>query len=342
MDWRWTDSPGVALMGHGLPAGATDWAQAVEGAGFGSIWVPEDPFHPGAYALAAAAAAATRRVTIGLGVVNVYTRHPALLAMETSALAGLAPDRVVLGLGTSNRRWIEEQMAIPFATPLSGLREGTEIVRRLLAGERVTRTGACFSVRGVELEAAPPAPVPILLGVKGPRALGLAAEIADGVHCSVLASPAHVRRVRAATGAARPPGGRFVVIAYVPMAVGADGDAARERVRPVLARYLGLLHGQSILGDAGFGPARTEPFRDAVLAGHSAADLVDDDMIDALAVAGTPAQCRAALDRLAEAGLDTPIAVVPPGPPVREQMAELAAILVPAWKDIAARCPRTN
>jgi 5,10-methylenetetrahydromethanopterin reductase len=172
MDWRWTDSPGVALMGHGLPAGATDWARAAEGEGFGSIWVPEDHFHPGAYALAAAAATATRRVTIGLGVVNVYTRHPALVAMETSALAGLAPDRVVLGLGTSNRRWIEEQMAIPFPTPLSGLREGTEIVRRLLAGERITRAGRCSSVRGVELEAVPPARVPILLGVKGTPGAG--------------------------------------------------------------------------------------------------------------------------------------------------------------------------
>jgi 5,10-methylenetetrahydromethanopterin reductase len=132
------------------------------------------------------------------------------------------------------------------------------------------------------------------------------------------------------------------VIAYVPMAVSADGDAARERVRPVLARYLGVLHGQSILGDAGFGPARTQPFRDAILAGRSAADLVGEDMISALAVAGTPAECRAALARLAEAGLDVPIAVVPPGPPVHEQMAELAATLVPVWKDIAARSPRVT
>jgi 5,10-methylenetetrahydromethanopterin reductase len=337
MDWRWTDSPGVALLGHGLPSGAAAWARAAESAGLGSLWIPEDHFQPGAFALAAAAAAVTERVAIGLGVVNVYTRHPAVLAMETSALSGLAPGRVVLGLGTSNRRWIAEQMAIPFATPLAGLREGTEIVRRLLAGERVTLAGACFSVSAVELEPPPPTPVPMLLGVKGPRALALAAAIADGVHCSVLASPAHVRRVRTATAGARPPGGRFVVVAYVPMAVGADGGAARARVRPVLARYLGVLHGQSILEDAGFGPARTLPFRDALAAGRSAAHLVADDMIDALAVAGTPDDCRAALTRLAEAGLDAPIAVLPPGPPVPEQMTELCATLVPAWQATAAR-----
>jgi 5,10-methylenetetrahydromethanopterin reductase len=204
MDWRWTDSLGVALLGHGLPARTTHWARAAEHAGLGSVWVIEDYFHPGAYTLAAAAAAVTERIVIGLGVVNPYTRHPALVAMETAALAGIAPGRVVLGLGSSNRKWIEAQMAIPFKTPLGGLREGVEIVRRLLAGERVTYTGEVFSVHDVALEAPPPAPVPILLGVKGPRALALAGEIADGVHCSILASPAHVRRVRATASAGVP------------------------------------------------------------------------------------------------------------------------------------------
>src|SRR5213083_1339266 len=154
MDWRWTDSLGVALLGHGLPARTTEWARAAERAGLGSVWIIEDYFHPGAYSLAAATAAVTERVVIGLGVVNPYTRHPALVAMETAALAGIAPGRVVLGMGSSNRKWIEEQMAIPFKTPLRGLREGVEIVRRLLDGQRVTYTGEVFAVNDVALEAA--------------------------------------------------------------------------------------------------------------------------------------------------------------------------------------------
>ena len=168
MDWRWTDSLGVALSGHDLPGRTTDLARAAERAGLGSLWIIEDYFDPGAYALAGAAAAVTERIVIGLGVVNPYTRHPALVAMETAALAGVAPGRIVLGMGSSNRKWIEEQMAIPFKTPLRGLREGVEIVRRLLDGQRVTYAGEVFAVHDVALDA--PAPVPILLGVKGPRA----------------------------------------------------------------------------------------------------------------------------------------------------------------------------
>jgi 5,10-methylenetetrahydromethanopterin reductase len=166
---RWTDRLGAALLGHGLPASTTMWARTAEQAGLGSLWIIEDYYHPGAYALAGAVAAATARIGIGLGVVNPYTRHPALVAMETAALTGLAPGRVALGLGSSNRVWIEHGMSIPFKTPLRGLRDGVEITRRLLAGGSVTYAGECFSVTDIRLEAPPPAPVPILLGVKGPH-----------------------------------------------------------------------------------------------------------------------------------------------------------------------------
>jgi 5,10-methylenetetrahydromethanopterin reductase len=332
MDSRWTASLGVALRGHGLPGSVANWARTAERAGLGSLWVIEDYFHPGAYALAAAAAAVTEHITIGLGVVNPYTRHPALVAMETAALAGIAPDRVVLGLGSSNRKWIETQMAIPFKTPLAGLREGVEIVRRLLDGQRVSYAGEVFSVTDVVLEAPPASRVPILLGVKGPRALTLAAEIADGVHGSILASPAHVRRVRATTMArAR---GEFTVIAYVPMAIADDGAEALTWLRPLLARYLGALHGQSILADAGLDAARTHSFRDALAAGRPAGELVTDEMIDTLAIGGTPTECRAALARWAEAGLDAVIAVVPEGADLSNQLARIGRELSPAWKEM--------
>jgi 5,10-methylenetetrahydromethanopterin reductase len=335
MDWRWTDSLGVALMGRAIAGRATESARAAEHAGLSSLWIIEDYFQPGAYTLAAAAAAVTDRIVIGLGVVNPYTRHPALIAMETAALAGIAPGRVVLGLGSSNRKWIEEQMAIPFKTPLRGLREGVEIVRRLLDGQRVTYAGEVFAVHDAALEAPPPAPVPILLGVKGPRALALAAEVADGVHCSVLASPAHVRRVRATTSSRSRDD--FAVITYVPVAVSDDRAQARAWVRPLIAHYLGLLHSQTILQDAGLDAARTQPFRDALAAGRTAVDLVTDDMVDAFAVAGTPSECRATLARWAEAGLDCAVAVVPARADLARQLERIGRELAPAWKEMRCR-----
>jgi len=328
----WTDSLGVALTGEDAPARAADWARAAERAGLASLWIVEDYFNPGAFALAGVAAAVTERIVVGLGVVNPYTRHPAMIAMETSALAGIAPGRVVLGLGSSNRRWIEEQMGVAFEAPLVGLGECVTIVRRLLGGERLDFAGERFRLAGVQLDCAPKAEVPIVLGVKGPRALRLAGAMADGVLCSILASPAHVRRVRAAAGAR--PG--FVIAAYVPVLIDDDAARARDAMRPLLARYLGVLHGQSILADAGFSAARTQHFRDALLDGEDAGQAIDDDMMDAFAAAGTPADCRRQLRRFAEAGLDALVAIVPKAADLESQIARIGTELAPAWR--AMRC----
>src|SRR6266851_8071552 len=324
-------SLGAVLLGEGTPGHVVERARAAERGGLDSLWFIEDYFQTGAFAVAGAAAAVTTRLGIGLGVVNPYTRHPALLAMETATLAGIAPGRVVLGLGAGVRRWVEEQMGIPFKAPLGGLRECVAIVRGLLAGERVTVRGEVFTVDGVKLEWSPPEAVPVLLGVKGPKALRLAGESADGVHCAVLASPEHVARVRQTAGAGRP---RFTVVAYVLTAISRDGRHAREAERPLIAHYLGVLHGQSILRDAGLGPDRTRPFREALDRGAAAAHLVDDALIDAVAVAGTPEHCRRQLARWAEAGLDAPIAVLPRDADVLEQIALCGEILVPAWREV--------
>ena len=120
-------------------------------------------------------------------------------------------------------------------------------------------------------------------------------------------------------------------------AISRDGRHAREAVRPLIAHYLGVLHGQSILRDAGLGPDRTRPFREALDRGAAAAHLVDDALIDAVAVAGTPEHCRQQLARWAEAGLDAPIAVLPRDADVLEQI----ALCGRSWCRRGGRCGRS-
>jgi alkanesulfonate monooxygenase SsuD/methylene tetrahydromethanopterin reductase-like flavin-dependent oxidoreductase (luciferase family) len=326
-------SLGVAFLGRDAAAHVAERAPIAERAGFDSLWFIEDYFTMGAFALAGAAAAVTTRIGLGLGVVNPYTRHPALLAMEAAALASIAPGRVVLGLGTGVRRWIEDQMGIPAPRPLATLRDCVDVVRRLWAGERVTRDGRDFSLRDVGLEWKPAQPdLPIVLGVKGPRALALAGAIADGVVCSIMSSPAHVRRVRDTTGAARQRAGHtgpFPVAAYLPVAIGRDAAAARRSVRPLLAKYLAHLHGQMILADAGVSEAETLAIRNARAHGESGAALVTEEHIDSFALAGTADHARRQLSRWVEAGLDAPIALPVGAADAGEQLGVIAAELLP-------------
>ena len=152
MGWGSGRSLGAALAGTDAPAHVAERARAAERAGVDSLWFIEDYFRTGAFTMAGAAAAATTEIGLGLGVVNPYTRHPALLAMETATLAGIAPGRVVLGLGTGVRGWVEDQMRIPAPAPLAALGECVDVVRRLWAGERVSHEGQAFSLAGVALE----------------------------------------------------------------------------------------------------------------------------------------------------------------------------------------------
>jgi 5,10-methylenetetrahydromethanopterin reductase len=326
-------SLGVAIAGRHAPAHVAERARAAERAGIGSLWFIEDYFQTGAFALAGAAAAVTTRIGLGLAVVNPHTRHPALVAMETATLAGIAPGRVVLGLGTGVRHWIEGQMGIAQPRALGTLADCVDVVRRLWAGERVTREGADFRLRDVALEYKPDQPeLPIVLGVKGPRALALAGAIADGVVCSIMSSPAHVRRVRETTAAARRQAGRagpFPIAAYVPVAIGRDAAAARRSVRPIIARYLAHLHGQTILAEAGVGAAESLAVRGARGAGESGAALVTEEHIDTFALAGTADHVRARLGAWIDAGLDTPIAL-PVGEDAIDQIGLIGAEIA-AW-----------
>ena len=71
-------------------------AQAAERLGFNSFWVPEDYAFPGAFSSAAAIAAVTSKIKIGTGVINPFTRHPVLIAMELAALDQLCGGRAIL------------------------------------------------------------------------------------------------------------------------------------------------------------------------------------------------------------------------------------------------------
>ena len=289
-----------SLSGHRDLREVVALARAAEDHGFGEIWVTEDYFERGAFTAAAAVVAATSRVRVGIGVVNPWTRHPMLIAMEHAALDELSGGRAVLGLGASNVRWMEEMLGIPFVQPLGRLRESVEILRRALAGEPVRHVGDGWRV-DAKLSFAPVRPdVPIYLGVKGRRALALAGEIADGVLLSFLSSPAYVTWARERIG--RP----VDVGAYVGFACGPAARRAEVRasLKPIVATFLGIHGVHDITRVAGIEPELAQRFRDAWRAGRPAADLVTDDMLDQFMAAGTVDDVVASFARFRSAGLD--------------------------------------
>jgi 5,10-methylenetetrahydromethanopterin reductase len=296
-------------------------AELAEKLGYGTYWVPEDYFFRGAFTVASAIACATRRMRVGLGVVNPYTRHPALIAMEISALAEVAEGRTVLGIGGGVRHWIETQMRIPYTKPGTAMREAIEIVRRMLRDESVTHQGKVFRTQQAKLSFPSPKPaLPVHLGVLGPKNLEMAGEIADGVLLSGMTSAAyarfaveHVRRGAERAGRAL---GDLEIGAFLPISISEDERSAREAVKPFLATLLGILAAEPqnpLVATPGTPPEELTRIGAAFAKGRAAAELVSDWMVDTFAIAGSPARCREGLAEIVAAGVSHPIAFEVPG-----------------------------
>jgi probable F420-dependent oxidoreductase len=164
-------------------------ARAAEAVGFDSIWVGDhllyrDDGRPergpwDAWTLLAGLAAVTERVGIGPLVACTAFHRPGVLARTAAAVDELSGGRLVLGIGAG---WNETEFSafgIPFDNRLARFSEAFEIIRRLLAGERVTFTGRYETVSDAVLLPPPARRVPLMVGATRTRTLEIAIAHVD-------------------------------------------------------------------------------------------------------------------------------------------------------------------
>lgn len=228
---------GVVFRPQSPPERLREVVEAADAAGVGELWLWEDCFWEGGLTAAAAALAWSERLRIGIGLLPVALRNPAVVAMEIATLARLFPDRFVPGLGHGVLDWMG-QVGARAESPMTLLREHTAAVRALLHGHRVDVDGRYVHLDGVALEWPPSQPPPLLLGARGPKTLRLAGESADGVILDAAATPDDVRAACVEVEAGRAVAGRtdpYKVVVYIepPVGLAADGlaDVVAKAVR---------------------------------------------------------------------------------------------------------------
>jgi F420-dependent oxidoreductase-like protein len=311
---------GIALGAvHERPFGeVAAFARTAEECGYEAIFVPE-AWGRDAFVTLGALARVTERIALGTGIVNVFSRTPALLAMAAVTLDELSGGRAILGLGTSGQRVVEGWHGIPMTRPLRRLRETTEAVRGIVSGSRRGYTGDTVSVApGFAVTLARPRDrIPIYHASLTPRAIRQCAEVADG-WLPYFASPETLRADIATIEDALRDVGRerfsFTVAPLLPIIVSDDEGAARAVLRRHLAFYIGGMGRfyREVVARHGFGgPA--DAIRRAWDARErdAAAEAVTDDLIDAFAIVGDAGRCRARLDDYRSAGADVPIVALP-------------------------------
>ncbi len=164
-------------------------ARAAEEVGFDSVWVGDHLLYRGdgreargpwdAWSVLAAIAATTERVRLGPLVACTAFAAPGLLARRAAAVQEISGGRLVLGLGAGWNETEFRAFGVPFDHRASRFGESFEIIRRLLAGERVTYEGRFEHVRDAVLLPRPAAPPPLMIGSTGEHVLRIALPYAD-------------------------------------------------------------------------------------------------------------------------------------------------------------------
>ena len=153
-------------------------ADRAEALGYDAFFVAEGWGHD-AGVLLAEVATRTDRITLGTGILNVWGRTPATIAMLATSLAEASADRFVLGLGAGSPPLAEGLHDVAFTEPVQRLAAVTRQVRGLLSGRRLDPTVQRDN-RPLKLAITPQREIPIHLAALGPQSIRLAGEVAAG------------------------------------------------------------------------------------------------------------------------------------------------------------------
>jgi 5,10-methylenetetrahydromethanopterin reductase len=253
-------------------------------------------------------AKATRRLTIGWGIISPFTRHPVQVAMDARVVQEAAgPGRFLLGFGTS-KIFLNHAKTQTNRT-LGPMRDAVTIVRGVLGGDAFEYDGDTWSasVPALRDEAETPREVPpVYVAATAPKMQALAGEIADGCLTPSITTPAFVRYTRDNVKADVDIG--CTVIASIHES---DRERGRDGAREIGAMYLANKF-QNIRGAADtllqlaeIEMEELQPVAEAMEGGGrlAAKEQVTDSLLDRCKpIAGTPSDCIAAIEEYRDAG----------------------------------------
>lgn len=295
-----------------------EYVQYAEKKGFEAVWQAESRLVRDAIVPMAAYATVTEKLKVGSGVINNWTRNIGLLAATFLTLDDLARDRIICGIGA----WwdpLAKNVGIDRQKPLTAMKETIQILKRLLAMERVTFHGEFIHVDGIELDVVhgrkEPRHVPVYIGATGDMMMEMTGEIADGVVLNYCVPPEYNHKALELLSSGAKKAGRHLEDIDRPQlivcSVDNDHDKAIDTTRELLTQYLAqqphiakasgvskdvVEKIQSILG----WPATHEQIQ-------KAKHLVPEELINKITASGTPDEAKIKVQEYINNGCTCPI-----------------------------------
>jgi probable F420-dependent oxidoreductase len=294
------------VTSSGGPRELAEAARLAEEAGFESVWATEFYDRSATVALAAMAQA-TRHIELGSAIAYAFGRTPVVLAAEARDLDELSGGRLTLGLGTGTRRMQQDWHGLDGEHPAGRMEELVPLLRRLW---RLHEGPVEHEGRFYRLDVKPTAPprppvreeIPVYMAGVNRRMIEAAGKVADGLVGHPLFTPEYVRQV------ARPALSGAPIAGYITTSVSEDRDQARRDAASIIAFNSTVKTYRAVHAVSGF-EEQAAAVREAWSRGdfEGMAASVTEQMIDAIALAGTPDEVRARFEERWEGVYETPL-----------------------------------
>jgi 5,10-methylenetetrahydromethanopterin reductase len=304
-------SLGITTSMH--PKQAVDCARLAEEAGYHRVWVGEDITSREIFTYLTMIALKTETIEIGCGITNPYTRKITTIASCAAGVQHLSEGRFTLGLGPGGLPEVEKITGRAPHDVVDVMWEATSVLKSIFYGETVSHEGVVICLSDYIMNHPEMRPLDIYFGVRGPKLMALAGEVADGV---IFSGPldylAHSMKIvdEGAKGKSRDPKGIRKVLwnAFVMGDDKSDMDEARPMAATMIASLpeAALVHTEM---DRETVEEVRRLFRDSRY--DDAYSLVDDDVIREFMIAGSTSEIEDQLEKISKMGFDE-VVVGPP------------------------------
>ena len=297
-------------------------------------WITNHYNNRHCYPTLAAIAQATTALKMGPGIMNAFTDTPAAMASFFCTLNEISDGRAVLGIGPGDLSTLPK-LAINADKPVARLEEAVVQIRKLCAGEQVSKSGMQFfdydgaKLTGVNLPDKKKG-VPIYIGAQGPKVLELAGKVGDGALINAsnpkdfqIAIPI-IKKASDAVGKKN-----FDIGAYTAMSIDQSEKKARNAAK-IVAAFIAAGSPPDLLTRHGLNLDNVAKIKAALgkFDFKTVGELVGDKEIDAFTIAGTPEMVKAKCADLTKAGVTQIIFGSPLGPDMTNSIRLLGKYVV--------------
>lgn len=294
-----------------------------------SVWIPES-WGREAFVTLGSLATLTKRTLLGTGIIGIYSRSPASIAMAAATLDVLSNGRALIGLGASSKAIVENWHGMHFSNHVNRMREYIDLIRLIIKGDKVSYFGKFSKVNNFKLGFKPIREhIPIYVAAVNEKMLRLSVDIADGVILFLRPIDDLEQTVTKLKNTSKKKSD-FDIACVIMTAISKDGEVARDRAKKTLAFYVsvGKIYSE-FLASHGF-KSEVEQISDTYgkQGLEHAYKLVTDKMLDSIAIAGEPEECRKRLARFRSTGISLPIIQFNPVNDTENSFKEVLATLM--------------